>query len=146
MPLKISKQKENNTIGENLRYYRKLRGFSQTDLGNLAFPNFKAPYARINKFESGIQPPSPRDIQCLAEILEITPKDLTNEQDQIITEMPKQYTVRKEVFTMLPKLRDYYDMINHAAKLNMKRILIETIKAMAEDPQIIGEESTKDSK
>lgn len=61
------------TIGENIRYYRKWRGFTLKKFGlALGFPE-SAAEVRIVQYERGIHKPKKELINCMAQILHVSP-------------------------------------------------------------------------
>ena len=62
-------------VGENIRYYRKQKGWTQAQLGILAFGytsnEENAAHSRISKFENGRQEPRATELARLASTLQV---------------------------------------------------------------------------
>lgn len=63
-------------LAENLRKIRERRGFSQNELAEMT----ELSQGAISKFESGITKPNPRTLKILADALNVTRDELTEDK------------------------------------------------------------------
>jgi len=61
-------------IGNNIKYYRKLKGLTQTQVANL----FRMTQQQYSRFENGIFELNYQQITDICKLLEITPNELFN--------------------------------------------------------------------
>lgn len=79
------------TFGEKLRYHRTQKGLNQAELGKLAGLGVTT----IGNYETGKTYPKDRSVyKKLAEILEVDPDYLHNENDDFIAEASEKYGYR----------------------------------------------------
>ena len=92
------------TIGNNIRYLRKQKGWTQEDLAKRL--NYKS-FTTIQKWESGVSEPPLRTVKELSDLFGVSVEALANANltDVLDTDKPEGYYYDPEVAAMVEELR-----------------------------------------
>lgn len=109
--------------GELIALYRTRRGWTQKMLGEKLFPGLSAPHVKMRKIEAGLQKPTPEELKAIGVELGI---DFEN------VEAPDNgdFIVTREALDYFPKLREYLETINLAARISDPDLIKYTFKKM----------------
>lgn len=110
-------------LGENIRFLRNKKGYSQEDIANML--GYKS-FTTIQKWESGVSEPPLKALKKLAEIFDVDMNDLAtkkisidiNKGNNVYNLISHNIPIEKTntVNTNTPKILQYYNELNYTGK------------------------------
>jgi transcriptional regulator with XRE-family HTH domain len=136
------------TPGELLAIFRNRKGFTQNELGQLAFADLLTPNVKIKKFEKNQQRLSRRDMDKVANVLGIESEwlrygklTMTEDMEDDLSEKEATYQITKKMDSMCPNFSEYIKAINAMAAVDKMDVAVLIFQEMCAEFL-----STKDKK
>lgn len=114
------------TVGENIKRFRKEKGLTQKQLGELCNPNISA--GTIRKYELSILNPKIETLQKISIALDVSLTDLNNDLDMLFNRTLKYYDA---ITSNEQSLNTYFNQLNDEGQLKA----IELIKLLLKIPE-----------
>ena len=130
------------TTGEMIMLFRIRKGLTQKQLGDIVFKDLQTPNVKVKKIEKGQQKIDERDLEQIAEILEVPIEIL--QYGKIITALPGQiinletrkeegYRISKKIKQIFPEFPNYLQAFNSMAKIDAMDLLAKILQKMCKE-------------
>ena len=127
------------TIGEKLMVIRARKGLKMSHIAKKAFKDLRAGNIKIKKIESGRSKPTEADIEAICGSLDIDVSELDDDRWGQSAEPLDGYLIRSEIFECVPRIKNYFDIMNSAAEINNKAFILAAFQEMCNDKELIKE-------
>ncbi len=114
------------TVGENIKRFRKEKGLTQKQLGELCNPSISA--GTIRKYELSILNPKIETLQKISIALDVSITDLNSELDMLFNRTLKYYDA---ITSNEQSLNTYFNQLNDEGQLKA----LEIIKLLLKIPE-----------